>query len=225
MSITRRKKKSLLIDDLPPSIKKIILPDSQVQYEGQSAPAAVVPVNPEPKPVVSESVAPKPATARTAAIPGGGMRPQSISITKSKAVSYQNGVSDSDSNVLHEPVAHNAAFSDDDFWAAWSAFQNTLSDEDKVGFLNLNLPARKSDSGFELVVNNPMQENEAKRLLTNAIQFLRTKLNNTSVTIQTRVAEESEVHRSKSPEELYMDMIARNPQLEQFRKLLNLEID
>lgn len=226
MPIARRKKKSLLIDDLPLSIKKIALPDSQ-HTELPAAPTNVVNTAPAPesKPVVAEPSTLKPASVRTSVVPGNGIRPQSISITKSKATSYQSVESDQNVNVLNEPVNRNASFTDDDFWVVWSAFQSTLSDEDRVGFMNLNLPVRSSESQFELVVNNPMQENEARRFLTNAIQFLRAKLGNTSLTILTRVAEESEVHRSKSPEELYMDMIARNPQLEQFRKLLNLEID
>lgn len=223
MSATRRKKKSLLVDDFPFPIKKITLAEGQIQESVQIAPVAEISV--ESKVTPSSPAVEASSVSRPAHVPGSGFRPQSISITKSKPASYLNADSEHSGAALNEPVQHNSAFSDDEFWQAWSAFQNTLSDEDRVGFLNLNLPVRQSVTTFELVANNPMQENEAKRLLSNAVQFLRSKLNNSSVTILTRIAEETEVHRSKSPEELYMDMISRNPQLEQFRKLLNLEID
>lgn len=70
-----------------------------------------------------------------------------------------------------------------------------------------------------------MQENEAKRFLTNALQYIRIRLSNSMIQIKTRISEETEVQRSKSPEQVYADMVAKNPQLEQFRKLLSLEID
>ncbi len=70
-----------------------------------------------------------------------------------------------------------------------------------------------------------MQDNQAKKLLSEAVQFLRTELSNTAIVINTKVLEESEIQRSLSPEQQYMEMVAKNPQLEQFRKLLQLEID
>lgn len=119
----------------------------------------------------------------------------------------------------------NNSFDDNEFFDAWEKFQQTLSDEKKVGFSNLNIPARNSDNEFIVLVNNVMQENEAKRLLSEAVQFLRGQLNNSSIVITTKIAEETEKQRSLSPEQRYMEMVAKNPQLEEFRKLLSLEID
>jgi hypothetical protein len=127
--------------------------------------------------------------------------------------------------IVSEPEPQIKVFSDEEFHGAWSSFQNTLTDEDKVGFLNLSVPERKTGVEYELLVNNPMQENEAKRFLTNALQYIRIRLSNSMIQIKTRISEETEVQRSKSPEQVYADMVAKNPQLEQFRKLLSLEID
>jgi len=101
----------------------------------------------------------------------------------------------------------------------------TLSDEKRVGFSNLNIPTRQSEIEFTVLVNNVMQENEAKKLLSEAVYFIRARLNNTLITINTKIAEETETQRSLSPEQRYMEMVARNPQLEEFRKMLSLEID
>ncbi len=134
----------------------------------------------------------------------------------------------STANVVSEPIPElnlNNSFTDDEFFAAWEKFQQTLSDEKRVGFSNLNIPTRSVDTEFVVLVNNVMQESEAKRLLSEAVQFIRAQLNNTTITISTKIAEETEMQRSLTPEQRYMEMVAKNPQLEEFRKLLSLEID
>jgi len=151
------------------------------------------------------------------------IRPQSISITKPKLIENV-----STANVVSAPIPElnlNNSFIDEEFFAAWEKFQQTLSDEKKVGFSNLNIPTRSIDTEFVVLVNNVMQESEAKRLLGEAVQFIRAQLNNTTITISTKIAEETEMQRSLSPEQRYMEMVAKNPQLEEFRKLLSLEID
>jgi hypothetical protein len=151
------------------------------------------------------------------------IRPQSISITKPKVMENVTTA-----NVVSEPIPElnlNNSFTDDEFFVAWEKFQQTLSDEKKVGFSNLNIPTRSVDTEFVVMVNNVMQESEAKRLLSEAVQFIRAQLNNTTITISTKIAEETEMQRSLSPEQRYMEMVAKNPQLEEFRKLLSLEID
>jgi hypothetical protein len=151
------------------------------------------------------------------------IRPQSISITKPKVIENVSAA-----NVVSEPIPElnlNNSFTDDEFFVAWKKFQQTLSDEKRVGFSNLNIPSRNSDNEFIVMVNNVMQESEAKKLLSEAVQFIRAQLNNTTITISTKIAEETEMQRSLTPEQRYMEMVAKNPQLEEFRKLLSLEID
>jgi len=151
------------------------------------------------------------------------VRPQSISISKPKQVEVIK--TDSEQKEIIEQISTTNAFSDEDFIKAWSAFINTLPIEKKVGFTNLDLPVRKTDSNFEILVNNVMQDNEINRLLTDAVQFIRKQLSNANISIATNIAEESEIQRSLTPEQRYNEMVAKNPQLEQFRKMLSLEID
>lgn len=70
-----------------------------------------------------------------------------------------------------------------------------------------------------------MQENEINRILPETVQFIRNELGNTSISIVTKIAEENETQRSLTPEQRFLEMVAKNPQLEQFRKMLSLEID
>ena len=229
MSTEWWKKKSLLIDDFPIPINKIILStdlNQSTDSREETAKLAEVSVESNVKlqqaPVVNNvtpTTNPKSATI-------SGFRPQSISISKNKVPAYENAPDENGVvKIVSEPEPQIKVFSDEEFQVAWSSFQNTLTDEDKVGFLNLSVPERKTGVEYELLVNNPMQENEAKRFLTNALQYIRIRLSNSMIQIKTRISEETEVQRSKSPEQVYADMVAKNPQLEQFRKLLSLEID
>jgi DNA polymerase-3 subunit gamma/tau len=151
------------------------------------------------------------------------VRPQSISIIKPKQVEVTKTYSEQ--KEIIEQISTTNAFTDEDFIKAWNTFINTLPVEKKVGFTNLDLPVRKTVSNFEVLVNNVMQDNEINRLLSDAVQFIRKQLSNTNISIATKIAEESEIQRSLTPEQRYNEMVAKNPQLEQFRKMLSLEID
>lgn len=221
MSTEWWKKKSLLIDEKPLPILKInVATDNpfettEAKADLQKTIAVTPSIATEPVAAASVVSAPKPTPI--------GVRPQSISISKPKQVEVIK--TDSEQKEIIEQISTTNAFSDEDFIKAWSAFINTLPIEKRVGFTNLDLPVRKTDSNFEVLVNNVMQDNEINRLLTDAVQFIRKQLSNANISIATKIAEESEIQRSLTPEQRYNEMVAKNPQLEQFRKMLSLEID
>ncbi|MPN58077.1 hypothetical protein SDC9_205778 [bioreactor metagenome] len=122
--------------------------------------------------------------------------------------------------------ASNEYFSDEALLDGWIEFGKTMNDEIKsIGFRNTNLPVRVSDTTFEVLVNNVMQENELKKIQTDIVQFLINRLKNSSISMVIKVAEESELQRTLSPEERYKSMVDQNPALEKLRKNLQLEID
>lgn len=127
-------------------------------------------------------------------------------------------------NVVAEPVP-NLAFTTGDFIKLWNIYGSRLEDEKRVGFKNLNLPIQLTDTKFELTVNNVMQQNEARALVTDALEFIRVQVKNKLLQIDIKVIEESEIARRLTPEQQFQEMVAKNPLLEEFRKRLNLEID
>lgn len=153
-----------------------------------------------------------------------GIRPQSISISKNKIPEHVYSEATINTTVS-EPVNINRPYTPADFQNAWRKFELSLSDDKLIGFQNLNTPEMIQMNQFEVLVNNVVQDNQAKKLLSEAVQFIREELGNVSIVINTKVSEGSEGQRSLSPEQQYMEMVAKNPKLEQFRKLLSLEID
>lgn len=220
MSAEWRKKKSLLIDDILPTIQKIAVEnpfDTPLQQAITAQTAKAI----QEKPTSAEVI--KVVKAPTISAPIG-LKPQSISISKNKVV--EQHYSETVTNVqVSEPINSTKPYSAADFQTAWRKFEATLTEEKLIGYQNLNTPQLIGQNLYEVSVNNVMQDSQAKRLLSEAVQFIRTELNNNAISINTKVLEESEIQRSLSPEQQYMEMVAKNPQLEQFRKILHLEID
>ena len=109
---------------------------------------------------------------------------------------------------------------------AWREFGGTITDDIKrVGFINTNMPRLVTDTMFEVQVNNVMQESELKKIQTDIVQFMMTRLRNSSIKMQVRIIEESEKQRSITPEERYKIMVEQNPLLEKLRKNIGFEID
>jgi len=208
------KKKANINYETPQAIQKIEIasePSTENTYQKAEKPIEIATqvANAEPKP--KEAVVPV------------ANRPESISISRNKVSGNitAQAISKNDEIVLNV----NSEFTEEEFSRTWQKFENTLADEKKISFQNLNAPTKKTDLQYEIVVNNIMQENEIKKLLGDILIFMRSNLNNSSISIYTKIAEESEMQKSLSPEQRYLEMVSKNPNLEEFRKTLQLEID
>lgn len=222
------KKKDFLNEVAAAPIRKIATQHQQTSKttEPETAPAT--------KPVVQAVVQPKKheSTVEAAPLPSKpqstpanfNQRPASISI--SKATSTVQAPEQNYNATVGETQPTNEYFSDEALLDGWIEFGKTINDEIKgIGFQNTNLPVRVSDTTFEILVNNVMQENELKKIQTDIVQFLINRLKNSSISMIIKVAEESEMQRTLSPEERYKSMVDQNPALEKLRKNLQLEID
>ena len=233
-----QKKKDLLIDEKPLPLQKVSVGPSQA--ENNSTVTESPTTSPTTKPntqetkqaAANETVAKASVQASAQAIrpnkPSiGAKRPASISINKPTAANTEKvNEASSDYNKRSENLLQNEKFSSDKLIAGWRAFANSIEDDGKrVGFENTNLPELKTESEFEVLVNNVMQESELKRIQTDLVQFLIGYLKNSNIKMHIRVKAESEVQRSTSPEEEYKIFAEQNPVLEMLRKNLQLEID
>jgi len=222
------KKKDFLNEAAAAPIRKIA---AQHQQTSKAAEPETAPVT---KPVVQAVVQAKKqeSTVEAAPLPSKpqstpanfNQRPASISI--SKATSTVQAPEQNYKSAIVDTQPTNEYFSDEALLDGWIEFGKTINDEIKgIGFQNTNLPVRVSDTTFEILVNNVMQENELKKIQTDIVQFLINRLKNSSISMIIKVAEESEMQRTLSPEERYKSMVDQNPALEKLRKNLQLEID
>ena len=222
--LTDEKKKSLLTDEAPLPIQKI----------GLNAPAAL-----EKKAVVkavSTSTAPVSIQAKPQSLPVPGSkdivsdskptfkRPGSISITSTNTV-VSHQVTTTEEKVV-EKVIQNNPFTYEELDKAWQQFADTIPEQGRIiGFIKNTRPNLTSETTFELTVSNILQEKELKRLQTDIVEFMQQRLQNSSVRMTLKIAEETEIQRANSPEDRYKIMAEQNPALDRLKKGLGLEID
>ena len=229
-----QKKNEFLNENDSPAVNKIIVDKPEIAKPVQSSVVnnsntsnnqAITKVDTEVdekfeyKPEIS-----KPTPASKPQATNNFQRPVSISISKTNTVSSpETPVYEQAATVK---IVENKAFTNEDLINSWNAFGETLQDEiKKIGFQNCNSPKRISETEFEILVNNVMQSNELKKIQMDINTFMINRLSNSQIRMVIKVAEESEIQRTLSPEEKYKLMSETNPELEKLRKNLNLEID
>jgi len=216
--LTDEKKKSKLIDDVPPPIHKIVVasPAATGDIKVTDTPPTIKTKQViQPTEIQKENVADtKPAFKR----------PGSISISSSNTVATPQA-SYKEEKVV-EKVIQNNPFTIEELENAWLQFAKTIPEQGRITSFILNTrPTLISDTTFELTVSNILQERELKRLQPDIVNFIQLKLCNSGIRMTLKIAAMSEIQRANSPEDRYRIMADQNPALDKLKNALGLEID
>jgi len=228
--LTDEKKKSILADEQPAPIQKLAI-TAPAHTESKAAQVDAAPtvvhhqVTPTPQPphIERPTITARPKDVVTDAKPTF-QRPGSISI------SAPINISTTQTTQTEAPVApkvlKNLPFTHDDLIRAWQQFAETIPEQGRmVSFFRSSRPQMTTDTTFEVTVSNTLQEKELKRLQSDIMEFMHTKLENSSVKMSVKVMEETAVQRANTPEERYRIMAEQNPALDILKNGLQLEID
>jgi DNA polymerase III subunit gamma/tau len=220
--LTDEKKKSNLNENKPAPIQKIQV-ESEVANTNANTPSVSttsVYTSSIPKPTIiakptEETVTDKPVLKR----------PGSISISAPSSIPTLP--SETTNNVVTEPkVILNKPFTTDSLIKAWYQFSETISEQGRMASLFMStLPQIISPTTFEVTVSNVLQEKELKRLQSDILAYIHTYLQNSSIKMNVKIAEESAAQRGNSPEDRYKLMAQQNPALDILKNGLQLEID
>ncbi len=222
--LTDEKKKSSIADEKPAPIQRI--------QTNQAAPAPVtnnpaptVQVVAQPAAAPNPTITIKPKAEPTTAAKPVFKRPGSISITAPAATSNQP--QETNNGTVAEPaIMLNKPFSSDELIRAWYQFAETIPEQARmVSFFMSSTPQITSPTTFEITVSNILQEKELKRLQPDIQSYIHQRLQNSSVRMTIKIAEESAVQRATTPEERYRLMAEQNPALDILKNGLQLEID
>ena len=216
--LTDEKKKSLLIENVPPPIQKIafVAPATTENTEITNTPSiAKVKQTEQPAAIKKENpVDSKPVFKR----------PGSISISTSGTVATPQANYNEEKVV--EKIVQHTPFTIDDLEKAWQQFGKTIPEQGRITSFILNTrPVLISDTTFELTVSNILQEKELIRLQPDIVNFIQLKLHNSGIKMTLKIAAESEVQRANTPEDRYRIMADQNPALDKLKNALGLEID
>jgi len=215
--LTDEKKKSINDDERPSPIQKISV---DVPADNISTPVATAPT---PSPAIT-IIQPVKTTAAAEPRPAF-QRPGSISITAPIVVNTTQ-TSETSEVKVEARVIQNKPFTEDELGIAWRRFADSIPEQTRLtSFILSNKPNLLSEKTFEITVNNNSQEKEFNRLKPDIVVFLRNQLQNSSISMNIKMVEETERTRGTSPEDRFRMMTEQNPALAKLRDGLNLEID
>jgi len=110
----------------------------------------------------------------------------------------------------------------------WNDYANQAKTSGKINLftiLTASTPGLLDDLNIELSIENKMQENLLLTEKIDLLNFLRVKLENFGIDIIARIAEQTTKKRPYTSTDKYQQMAEKNPKLEDFRKMFNLDIE
>jgi len=208
--LTDEKKKANLIDDQPAPIQKIAVEAPVVPIT--KAPETTMPiVHEKPKSVIHDT---KPTF----------QKPGSISISAPIFTSAPTPAYETPHAEL-QPV-FDKSFTADELEVAWLQFTETIPEQGRMKSFILNTkPHLISETNFEVIVSNTLQEKELRKLQPELLAFIQKHLQNTMVKMTIKIAEENESQKANTPEDRYKIFAKKNPALDTLKNGLQLEID
>lgn len=114
------------------------------------------------------------------------------------------------------------------FIELWGEYSHMAKSQNKMSLATLMMnytPVIKADFNVELPVENKFQADEIIKERIDLLNFLRTKLQNFEITLEPVIEEGAVKKKLYTSTEKYQHMVEKNPKLEEFRKIFNLDFD
>jgi DNA polymerase-3 subunit gamma/tau len=132
---------------------------------------------------------------------------------------------------VEEPVTTNNTvtsennFTSDQLAKAWQDFSDTLKETNQrlYSMLTSQPPALKDNFVVEFCLSNQLLEDEIQKIKFSLVNFLRTKLLNSKVELQTIVSESQQSQRFYTDKEKFDHMAQKNPNLLKFKQQFGLD--
>jgi DNA polymerase-3 subunit gamma/tau len=125
-----------------------------------------------------------------------------------------------------EIIADNKSFTQEDLEGAWSDYAESIENNSALLFTTLikNKPLLKENCIVEFIVDNKVQIDIITENKMDFMQFLKKRLRNSEIKLELTVTEVEE-KTYVTPDEKFNKMAEKNPELLNFKKNLDLEID
>lgn len=154
-------------------------------------------------------------------LPSGFAGSTSIKPTATGAVQSQQATDDTDQPRPETP------FSPDDLEIHWSEFAESLRNDSPHLYSTLKGARPEILPGWtlQLPIENKVLDEELNTRKTDLLEFLRGRLNNYRISLQTKVAENVATARPYTDKEKFERMMDKNPEVAKLREELDLEIE
>jgi len=119
-------------------------------------------------------------------------------------------------------------FSSDSLLKFWNTYAEKIKKEGKINIFTImtaNPPVLLDNFRIELLIENKIQEDLLSSEKVDLLNYLRVELKNFSIDLQTRQMEQTQKRRLYTSSEKYQHMLEKNPNLEEFKRRFNLDLD
>lgn len=194
--------------------KKAEAMESHDQKAALTQPTAQPEKAPEIKESVTEVREPAPKLKPPTATSHSARRPRSFRLSDTHETATAHTIEE-----RHE------AFTDDDFNRVWEEFMAAHSDMHiLLSAMRVAQKERKSDVLYTLTLEHPAQIQAFDSSMTQIVMFLRERLRNDGITLETRINESIEYEKPLPPHEFLKKVVEHNASLGQFLKDIDAEI-
>lgn len=111
------------------------------------------------------------------------------------------------------------------YWVEYAEIVKIQHKMNLVSVLENHTPILKEGYRIELPVENKLQENELIHEKIDLLNFLRTKLLNFQISLESVITEIKEGKKLYTSKDKYQHMAEKNPALDDFRRVFNLELN
>lgn len=121
-----------------------------------------------------------------------------------------------------------AEFSSDIMLKFWNAYAEKIKKEGKINIFTImtaNPPVLLDNFLIELVIENKIQEDLLSSEKVDLLNYLRVEIKNFSIDLKTRQMEQTQKRRLYTSSEKYQHMLEKNPNLEEFKRRFNLDLE
>ncbi len=119
-------------------------------------------------------------------------------------------------------------YTTDTFLKVWTAYANKSKQYGKINLFTImtsTQPTLLEAFKVELVLESKLQETQLHAEKIDLLNFIRIELQNYGIELETRIAEQSTKKILYTSSDKYKHMAEKNPTLEDFKKLFNLDLD
>jgi DNA polymerase-3 subunit gamma/tau len=119
-------------------------------------------------------------------------------------------------------------YTTDTFLKVWTAYANKSKQYGKINLFTIMTSAQPTlleAFKVELVLESKLQETQLHAEKIDLLNFIRIELQNYGIELETRIAEQSTKKILYTSSDKYKHMAEKNPKLEDFKKLFNLDLD
>lgn len=119
-------------------------------------------------------------------------------------------------------------FTEEELATVWREYAEEMKAQNKTSLfvtLTRNEPQLKENFIIDLPLDNSAQEEVLTEERTDLLEFLRAKLKNTEITLNSFVQRDGQEFKSNTPRDRYIKLAEKNPNLDKLRQQLDLDID